>query len=64
MKNFGWTREMAPRTSYPSPALSVPHRARIRKAAARIAAGIVGGELSWHPDPLRYCTMASFIQLA
>jgi hypothetical protein len=53
VKNSGWTREMAPRTSYPSPALSVPHRARIRTAAARIAAGIIGGELSWRPDPFQ-----------
>jgi hypothetical protein len=51
VKNSGWTREMAPRTSYPSPALSDPHRARIRTAATRIAVGIVGSELSWRPDP-------------
>jgi hypothetical protein len=53
VKNSGWTWEMAPHTSYPSPALSVPHWARIRTAATRITAGIVGGELSWRPDPFQ-----------
>jgi hypothetical protein len=38
-------------------------RARIRTVAARIAAKVVGGELSWCSDPIGYCTMASSFQM-
>jgi hypothetical protein len=32
-------------------------------AAARIAAKVVGGELSWCSDPIGYCTMEFLIQM-
>jgi hypothetical protein len=38
-------------------------RARIRTTTARIAAKVVGGELSWCSDPIGYCTMEFLIQM-
>jgi hypothetical protein len=38
-------------------------RARIWTTVARIAAKVVGEELSWCSDPIGYCTMASSFQM-